>query len=61
MFVAVNDSVDAIDFRVEDVAINCEAMRCSVGVWWYSGTESENRDLFVRIIILKNITNRFDG
>jgi len=36
-------------------------VRSPVDRWRYCGTESEGRDLFVRVVVLENFTDRLDS
>jgi hypothetical protein len=61
VLISFNHSIQAIALRVKDVAIQSKAVRSPVHCWWHCGPETECWDLFVRIIVLENFSNRFDG
>ena len=50
----------AVHPRVENVSIQCKAMRRSVSVRWDRTTESIESDLFVCVVVLENFANISD-
>jgi len=60
--VSLKDSIKAITFWIANITIESKAMTWSsiVRVEMEVGPESEGWELFVRIIELKNISNRFE-
>jgi len=54
MLVGFNYSLKTINFRIENIAIQSKTMACSVVDWRNLSAKTKSRDIFVRIIVLKN-------
>jgi hypothetical protein len=54
MLVGFNYSLKTINFRIENIAIQSKTMACSVVYWRNLSAKTKSRDIFVRIIVLKN-------
>lgn len=61
MFVSLYNTVNAINFGVEYVSIQGKTVISLVGVRRDSCSKAENRDHLVTIVVLKDVTNGFDG
>lgn len=60
IFIAIDNLIDTVAFRVEDVSIQSQAVRCR-GLWGNSRSESVRWNLFVWVIVLQNISHSSDG
>ena len=52
---------DAVDARVENVAVKGEAVRGSVFVGWNSATEAVEVDILIVVVELKDVSHRADS
>jgi len=57
MLVSFDNSINAVDFGVEDITIERKAVVSLVGVRWDSRAKAENWNHFVTIIVLQDISN----
>ena len=57
VLVCGNDTFQAIDLRVKDVAVEGEAVAGAVRRRWHSGTEAKDRNSLVRVVVLEDIAN----
>ena len=60
MFVVLNDFLQVLDSRVENVTVHSETVSCSLSIWWDTTTEAEQVDSLIRIVVLENTTNLVD-
>ena len=61
MLVRLHDSINSIDFWVKDISIQGETVISCVSIWWDSCAKTENRDLFVAIIVLQYVAHGLDS
>ena len=61
MLVVLNHSFQAVDPWVEDVSVQSEAVRSPLSVRRDGATEAVQGNLFVAIVVLKNISNISDS
>ena len=57
MLVGLDNAIDTIDLGVKDVTIEREAVVSIVGVRRDGRAESQDRNLFVSVIILEDVAN----
>lgn len=58
--VVFNNFWDPVDPRIEDVAIEGEAVRCTVTVGWDCGAEPIQVDVLVRVVKLQDVADTVD-
>lgn len=61
MLVDFNYVFDAVHLGVENVTVQSEAVVCILAEGRNGSSEAEHWDLLIAVIVLKNISNSFDG
>ena len=61
VLVGIDYTVKTVYLRAENVSVHSEAMGCSVVYWRHLGSKTKGRNVLVRIIVLKNRTNRLNS
>ena len=59
--VAIDNLLDAIDARVEDVTVEGEAVGASIHIGWNGATEPVQIDLLVGVVELEDVADALDG
>ena len=60
VFVVLHYFLQVLDSWVENVTIHCEAVSCSLRVWWNTTTEAEQIYPLISVVVLENATNLVD-
>ena len=60
VLVVLHHSLKSVNLRVEDVAVHRETVMCALVVWGDSSTESEQIDLLIRVVVLKDTADLVD-